>query len=381
VATIRDVAHAAGVSIATVSRVYNGNARVSDATGEKVRSAAALMNYWPNNAARSLTTSRTHTLGVLLPDLYGDFFSEVIRGIDHAARRNNYQILVSSSHANNDELLAAARAMRGRIDGLIAMAPDATSTAAIRQVAREYRVVLLNPLTEVEGCDAISIANYDGSYALVRHLLGLGHRRIAMVKGPAGNVDAEERLRGYRHALRDGGVEPWELYEIEGDFTEAAGYESASVLLGLESRPTAVFAANDYMAIGLLSALREADISVPQGLAVTGFDNISIAQHVSPPLTTVHVAAYELGERAVSQWLETSRGGGGAGARRETLATTLVVRRSCGSGEPSAIDVRTLRPRRRPLQSSTLQSSTLQSSTLQSSTLQSSTMLGEHDNS
>ena len=330
-ATIRDVARVAGVSIATVSRVYNGSSRVSDETRSKVRSVAAKMDYWPNGAARSLTTSRTHSLGVLLPDLYGEFFSEVIRGIDHAARREKYQILVSSSHADNEALIAAARSMHGRIDGLIAMAPDAVSTAAIKQIAKNFPVVLLNPRVEVEGCGAISIANYEGSHTMVRHLISLGHKRIAMLTGPSGNVDSEERVRGYRAALVEAGIEPESRYEVAGDFVESSGYARAADFLALSPRPTAVFAANDYMAIGLLSALREAGLRVPEDIAVTGFDNIAISQYVTPALTTVHVDAYELGDRAVGQWLQAIEGEDHQPARHETLPASLVIRRSCGS--------------------------------------------------
>jgi LacI family transcriptional regulator len=315
VATIRDVARMAGVSIATVSRVFNGSPRVSEGARERVQAASTELDYWPNVAARSLPTNRAHALGVLLPDLYGEFFSEVIRGIDQAARHEKYQILLSSSHADTGALLSAARSMRGRIDGLIAMAPDDGSTAAIEQVARRFPVVLLNPRLQLEGCSSVSIANFEGARAMVRHLIGLGHRRIAMIKGPPGNVDADERLRGYREARGRNGRDDEPGLEIPGDFTEASGYRAAAAVLDLDPRPTAVFAANDYMAVGLLSALREAGVEVPRSLAVTGFDDIAIAQYVSPPLTTVRVEAHELGGRAIRMWVEAARGHGAATGR------------------------------------------------------------------
>lgn len=334
-ATIRDVARLAGVSIATVSRVYNDGPRVSEETSERVREAAAHVDYWPNSAARSLTTNRTSTLGVLLPDLYGEFFSEVIRGIDQAARREGYQILVSGSHADTEALVSVARSLRGRVDGLILMSPDDGSGAAIGKVTRNTPAVLLNPRFEVEGCDSISIANFDGAYSMVRHLLMHGHRDIAMIKGPPGNVDAEERLRGYRGALRDGGIEIRSDHEVQGDFAETSGYESADLILRMKPRPSAVFAANDYMAIGLMGALREAGIEMPRGMAVTGFDDIAIARYLSPPLTTVHVDAYELGERAVLQWLSSARDNGRPAHTNEVLPTKLVVRESCGASQSS----------------------------------------------
>lgn len=137
-ATIRDVAREAGVSIATISRLFNGSARVSDDTSKRVREVAERMGYWPNGAARSLITKRTHALGVLLPDLYGEFFSEVIRGIDLAARREGYHLVVSSSHSDPGELFAALQTMRGRIDGLIAIAPDLESPILFEEAVAQF---------------------------------------------------------------------------------------------------------------------------------------------------------------------------------------------------------------------------------------------------
>ncbi len=342
--TIRDVARAAGVSIATVSRVFNGSTRVTDATCERVRTAASRLDYWPNEAARSLTTSRTHTLGVLLPDLYGEFFSEVIRGIDHAARQEHFQILVSSSHADTNALVLVARSLRGRVDGLIVMAPDEATAAAISQMTGNFPVVLLNPRFDVATCSTISIANFDGAYGMVRHLLKIGHRSIATIKGPSGNIDAEERLRGFRAALQEAGKETSPVLELQGDFTESSGYRCAKQILRCLPRPTAVFAANDYMAVGLMSALGEAGLRVPQDIAVTGFDDIAIARYLNPPLTTVRVDAYELGEHAVRQWLMATQPGHPARQTQEVLPARLVVRNSCGSTEPREMD---LRPRHR----------------------------------
>ncbi len=329
--TIRDVARKAGVSIATVSRVFNGSSRVSPTSSRNVRAAAKRLDYWPHGGARSLTTSHTHAIGVLLPDLFGDFFSEVIRGIDQAARAENYQILVSSSHADTEEMLAAARFMQGRIDGLIAMVPDKGSAAAIRRIARRFPVVLLNPRFDVAGCGTVSIANYEGACAAVEHLIQLGHRRIAILKGPAGNVDAEERLRGYQKALRDAGLRPEPELELQGDFSQAGGHRLAPALLRLVPRPTAVFAANDCMAVGLLSALRDVHIEVPRDLAVTGFDDIAISRYLNPPLTTVRVEPQVLGQRATHALIASIRVPGTQPPAHAVLPAALVVRVSCGS--------------------------------------------------
>ncbi len=339
-ATIRDVAREAGVSIATVSRVFNDSSLVSERTGRLVREAAARLNYWPNGAARSLITNRTHALGVLLPDMHGEFFSEVIRGVDLAARRHGFHVLVSSSHADSEALAEALRSMSGRIDGVIVMAPDVDAPSAIRGFSQHCPVVLVNPGQPVEDCDTIAVDNLAGAREMVGHLLALGHRRIAIVRGPAGNLDGEQRLQGYRQALREAGLEPDPRLELRGDFTEPSGWEAGLELARLEPRPTAVFVANDPMAIGVLAGLAEAGVAVPAGMAVAGFDDIAIAHYTSPPLTSVRVNPSLLGERAVELLLRAKRTPVPGARQHEVLPTSLVIRRSCGAAPPGR-DART----------------------------------------
>lgn len=329
--TIKDVAREAGVSTATVSRVFNDNPAVSDDTRRRVRDVATKLNYWPNGVARSLITSRTHALGVLLPELHGEFFSEVIHGIDLAARRAGFHLLVSSFHSDTEGLIAALRSIRGRVDGLVVMAPDIEGRATIQACVGELPVVLLNPGEEPPDCDTLSVANFEGARSAVRHLIALGHRTVATVTGPHRNVEARQRLEGYRFALRESGIVPETSLEIRGDFTEPSGYEAAATLLALRPRPAAVFAANDSMAVGLVGALNDAGVQVPQDLAVVGFDDTPIARYMTPALTTVHVDAFELGERALDRLLERASGGRGSPARHEIVPATLVVRASCGS--------------------------------------------------
>jgi len=329
-ATIKDVAREAGVSIATVSRVFNNKAVVSEETQRQVRKVAARLKYWPHAVARSLITNRTHAVGLLLPDLYGEFFSEVMRGVDLVARKEDLHLLVSVSHARTEELIAALRTMRGRIDGLIVMAPDVDFPAAIRGSAVGFPLVLIDPGVGVKGFDSISIGNHEGAYAIVQHLLSLGHRRIATVTGPQRNVDAQQRLAGYREALRDSGVGFSSELVIGGDFTEPSGYSAVSQLLGLKPWPTAVFAANDYMAVGVLGALSKAGVAVPQTMSVAGFDDIRLARYLNPPLTTVKVDAFHVGERAARLLLSIQQESDSNSRQHEILATSLVVRGSSG---------------------------------------------------
>jgi LacI family transcriptional regulator len=348
-ATIRDVARAAGVSVATVSRALTGSGPVSDATRDRIRAIAEVLRYAPNASARSLVSSRTSTFGVLLPDLYGEFFSEVIRGADRAARAHGYHLLVSSAHGGRDEIEAALRTMRGRVDGLIVMAPDLDGAALAANLPDGHPVVLLNGPERVTTVDAVAVDSYGGAAAMVAHLVATGHRRIAFLAGQPGSHDAAERLRGWRDALGAAGIAADARWELAGDFTEDGGYDAARRLvaraLPADVWPTALFAANDAMAIGAISALREAGLDVPGDIAVAGFDDIPMARYVSPPLTSVHVAIDEIGARAVARLMAALTDRAAYAPTRELLPATLVVRASCGGRAPPGEAARA--PRRR----------------------------------
>jgi LacI family transcriptional regulator len=327
--TIREVARQAGVSVATISRVVNDKGPVREETRRRIRGVVERLRYAPHAAARSLITRKTHTLGVLLPDLFGEFFSELIRGIDVAARKRGYHLLVSGSHGDHAETRAMLRAIRGRVDGLIALSPDLDARAFEENLPSGFPVVLLNGNVRKSGYASILVDNYGGAFAMVRHMIRLGHRRIAFVTGPADNHDAAERLRGYRDALaRQVGAR---ALEIPGDFREEAGYRAAPRILRGSRRPTAVFAANDAMAIGLLCAFRERRVLVPDDIALAGFDDIPIARFITPPLTTVRFPIAELGRLATARLLHALNGSDERRQREEILPTTLIVRSSCGA--------------------------------------------------
>lgn len=321
--TIREVAAKAGVSVATISRVLNGKGPVSEATSRLVMETAQALRYSPHAAARSLSMRRTNTVGLLLPDLHGEFFSEIIRGIDAEARRSRYHLLVSGFHSDETEMTGVLRAMRGRVDGVIVMSPDREAAALCRQLPLGLPTVLLNSVAEATR--AITIDNYGGASAMVQHLRSLGHERIAFIRGPEGNADASERLRGFRDSAAGAA-----LVELEGDFSEDAGRVAAEKILALDVQPTAIFAANDAMAVGAMAALRDAGVNVPGTIAIAGFDDIPIARYVTPPLTTVNVAIAELGRRAF-ELLERRMHDPAHDAQNEVLPTNLVIRASCGA--------------------------------------------------
>lgn len=373
-ATIKDVARAAGVSVATVSRAMNGHSNVLPDTRERILAAAKALRFTPSGAARSLIMRRTETVGALLPDLHGEYFSELIRGIDQAARARGLHLLVSSSHGDAEEAAAALRAMAGRVDGVLIMAPQAGDAPLLEHLAPRLPTVLLNSPELAEGAarndgaplrlPSFTIDNVDGGRAMTAHLAAQGRRRIAFIGGPAGNHEARARCQGYREALA-ALPQPQAPIEFDGDFSEAAGQAVGRHIAAMPAarRPDAVFAANDMMAIGCLVALAEAGIAVPGEVALGGFDDIPIARYVTPPLSTVHVPIAELGAAALAALADaveagadeagddadaaTATGTGASGttgvspprppAPRRVLPVTLVARRSSGDPAPDPV--------------------------------------------
>jgi len=332
--TIKDVAQAANVSVASVSRVLNGHHTVTEDTRSRILAIMKQLRYVPHSGARSLSTSLTNTVGVLLPDLYGEFFSEMIRGIDSAARQRGLHILVASLHGGADEAAAALGSMRGRVDGLIVMSPHVDADLLAASLPERLPVVLLNSGAGGAAYCSISIDNYSAAYAMVAHLAGCGHRRIAFLAGPAQNFEAQERLRGYRAALAEHLPGVRETV-FPGDFSEQSGTAVGTALARKKQRPDALFAANDMMAIGAQIALQQAGLSVPADIALAGFDDIPVARYVSPALTTVRVPIAELGAQALQRLTElvADKDIGQDRIAAHTLDAELVVRASSGGAK------------------------------------------------
>lgn len=326
-ATIRDVAREAEVSVASASRAMNGHSNVTESTRDRVLAAAAKLDYVPHLGARSLTMARTHTIGVVLPDLFGEFFSEIIRGIDRVAHSRGLQLLLSNMHDSPGETAMALRAMRGRVDGLLLMAPNVDPEFVAANLPRGLPTVVLNGHIRGIGHASLSVDNFAGAQAMVRHLVDSGYRNIAMIAGPTGNSDADERLAGFRAAMAElvGDDDPT---VFPGDFSEEAGHAAGEVIALREVQVDAVFAANDMMAVGCLAALEEAGVTVPGQVAVAGFDDIPIARYVTPGLTTMRVHIAELGTRAFEKLTAIMADPTAVPPPEETLTPELVVRRS-----------------------------------------------------
>ncbi|MEO7052657.1 MAG: LacI family DNA-binding transcriptional regulator, partial [Rhodanobacter sp.] len=329
-ATIKDVAREAKVSVASVSRALNGGRGVTAATSVRIRAAADRLQYIPHAAARMLITRRTHTVGALLPDLYGEFFSELIRGVDLAARARGLHLLVSSSHDGGEEAATAVRSMQGRVDGLLILSGRVDAAFLRTNLPRALPVVLLNSAVRDPAYGVLNMDNRAGAAAMVRHLLQAGHADVALVAGPDGNFDARQREEGYRAAMAKYAPAA-RLNIVAGDFTEESGYHAARQLLAQATRPRAVFAANDMMAVGCLGAFREAGVRVPRDIALAGFDDIPVARYVTPALSTVRVRIADFGRLALGRLADIIEHPGQESASSDTLGFEIVARETCGA--------------------------------------------------
>ncbi|MBI2429456.1 MAG: LacI family DNA-binding transcriptional regulator [Ignavibacteriales bacterium] len=326
---IIDVAKKAGVSIATVSRVLNDSEKVKSETREKILAVIDELKYVPNPAARGLIMRRTEAIGLLLPDLHGEFFSEIIRGADEAVQAQSYHLIVSSSHNDSKEIEAALRFMRGRVDAIIVMSPQVDSEILLANLPKSVPVVLLNCRTSNPHFDTIMTDGYGGAREMTNYLLDLGHTRIAVLTGGENNIESQERLRGFRSALRERDITPNRSLEFAGNFTEVSGYETVREVLLLKDRPTAIFAFNDSMAIGAIKAIREEGLKIPSDISVCGFDDIPVAKFLSPSLTSVCVPIHDLGVMAVNRVFDRIKKRTKGASAHMFVSTTLSIRNSC----------------------------------------------------
>jgi LacI family transcriptional regulator len=325
-ATIRDVARRAQLSVATVSRALNGFENVSEAARERIALAVSVLGYVPHAGARSLSLARNNAIGVVLPDLHGEFFSEIVRGMDREASRRGYLLLLSNLHAKSEQATKALRAMRGRVDGLLVMAPHLAEHELAAALPPGLPAVLINTRGQGGGHPAIHLDNAAGATAVIDHFAALGRKRIVHIAGPAGNIDAQERAAAASAAAAKQGLQ---ITMVDGDFEEESGAAAIARMLESNQPFDAIFAGNDNMAIGALEALRRAGLRAPQDVAVAGFDDIPLARHLG--ITTVRVRIAELGERALTRLLDGLAKGDVGGD--ELHAPELVVR---STTEPEA---------------------------------------------
>ncbi|MGW1843559.1 LacI family DNA-binding transcriptional regulator [Streptomyces sp. NPDC001966] len=347
--TVYDVAERSGVSIATVSRVYRTPDSVRAQTRERVLEAARQLGYVPSGNARGLASRTTGVLGLCFPD-YADpdaeadaeadsdaddavmlYSDQIIRGMERAARRHGYALLIAASLEGGPESLVAKVA--GRVDGFAVLA-QTVPTEDLEVISRRLPVVMIAGPREIDHLDHIVVANADGERELARHLIeDHGLRRLAFVGGEAESPDAEARFLGFRQACRDAGLPVPDEPDLRAEMmTQAEGARAAEALLDRPGeRPQGVLFANDQMAVGALRALERRGVRVPEDIAVTGFDGIPLSRIVRPPLTTVRQPIRQLGEQAV-ELLVQRLGNSGSEPVSLMLPVSLIRRASCGCG-------------------------------------------------
>jgi LacI family transcriptional regulator len=329
-ATIREVAKVASVSSTTVSHVINGTRFVSEPVRARVLNAMDALGYQHNVLARSLRRGETHTIGLILPDSANPFFAKVGRSIEAAAFDLGYSVVLCNSEGNLAREQHYTQVLTQRqVDGVIFVAAgDRTKSLSVLLDRCAPFVVIDRDLPDVKA-DTVLADNRQGGHLATRHLLALGHRRIACISGPSNVTPSAERVTGYRQALTEAGLPTLESLILRGDFQLEAGWSAALALLRSSAPPTAIFACNDLMAIGGIRAAAELGRRIPGDLAVVGYDDIELAAYSVPPLTTVRQPTADMGRRAV-RLLVDRIGDPDLPHRREIFPTTLTIRASCG---------------------------------------------------
>jgi LacI family transcriptional regulator len=330
-ANITDVARRAGVSTATVSRVLNRNYPVSDAVRQRVLEAVRDLGYVANAHARALLTSTSGTVGVILHDVSDPYFAEIVRGIQEVAAREDRLVVICNSLREPAREITYIEMLRAhRVDAIVMAGGhilDDEYLMALREQALQLRAqgsrLVLCGRHPVRA-DAVVPDNTAGGARLARHLLDLGHRRIAYIAGPESLSTSQDRLDGYLGALASYAVEPDPALVVTGDFTREGGYEATERLLAAEVAFTAVCAANDLAAAGVLASLRDHGLRVPEDVSVAGFDDLPVARDVTPALTTVRVPMVEMGRQSMRLALRDPK----APYELVRLETELVERRS-----------------------------------------------------
>ncbi|MFF4140468.1 LacI family DNA-binding transcriptional regulator [Streptomyces sp. NPDC001698] len=334
-ASIKDVAAAAGVSVATVSRVLNEHPSVSADARTRVLASVEALGYRPNAVARSLRTHRTRTLGLVISDVLNPYFTALARSVEEEARALGYSVIIGNADERPGLQDHHVRTLLDRrIDGLLVSPTDGGSPLMLDAARAGTPIVFVDRW--IEGVD-VPVVRSDGRAAvrdLVAHLYGLGHRRLAIIAGPAATTTGRERVEAFREALAAHGLPLPDAYVGQGDFRAGSGQRVTEGFLGLPEPPEAVFTADNLMALGALDAIRARGLRVPDDIALAAFDDIPWFPHTDPPITAIAQPTGELGRAAVRALVDRIAG---RPARSVTLPARLVVRRSCGEPGGDAV--------------------------------------------
>jgi len=326
--TISDVARTAGVSVATVSRVLNQSEKVRTETRERVLRVIERLQYSPDASAKALRSRRTNLIGVVIPDVSSIYYLELLKGIENTAIESNYNLIICDAQNSSDRENEYMKMLAGRrLDGFIVINSLLPDDKLGRLAEQGFPMVLIGRELPGGQVSSIMVSNLTGACEAMEHLIGHGHKRIAYLRGML-HPDDEERFAAYRQTLsRHGMVFDSQLVE-RGHFTEEGGARALQRLLN-RAKFTALFAGNDEMAIGAMEKARQMGLDVPGDLAVVGFDNIRLARHVSPGLTTADMPKYQLGAAAAEKLL-AAMANDHIAYEKVVLRTELVVRQSCG---------------------------------------------------
>jgi len=327
--TIYDVAAQAGVSYATVSRVLNNDPHVKAETAERVRQAMDRMSYVIDRNARSLAGGHSHVIGVLVPDLGTGYIGEIMRGIDAELDLAQYDLMLYTTHRREaKETRYVSTITQGMADGLLIVLPR--NPSSFIQILRQhyFPYVLIDYQGTNEQDHAVGATNWQGAYNATEYLIKLGHTRIGFITGSMDLGCARDRLAGFQAALRTHHLSADPQLVYEGDFHQPEGYAGGNALLSLPNPPTAIFASNDVMAMGVMDAARSHDLRIPDDVSVLGFDDIPQVQNVRPALTTVRQPLEKMGRVATQMLLDLLKDPQKDVSRVE-LPTELIVRDSC----------------------------------------------------
>lgn len=299
--TIYDVAREANVSMATVSRVVNGNPNVKPATRKKVLEVIERLGYRPNAVARGLASKKTTTVGVIIPDISNPFFAELARGIEDIATMYKYNIILSNSDQNKDKELHLLNTMLGKqVDGIVFMGGNISEEHVAEFKRSPAPIVLAGSLEDSEQVPSVNIDYEQATFDAVNTFIEKGHKRIAMVIGPYHEpINKEKKLVGYKKALEAAGIPVEEALIVEGDYTYDSGIEAFDKLIELPEKPTAIFVGSDEMAVGVVHGAQDKGYSVPNDFEVISSDNTRISLMVRPQLTTVIQPLYDIGAVAM----------------------------------------------------------------------------------
>jgi LacI family transcriptional regulator len=297
-ATIKDVARLAGVAVSTASYALNNVNKVSPDTKKKVEEAARELNYQKNGFASDLKRTKTKTIALILSDLSGPYYSELIKGVQEVTMTNGYDLIACSS-IGGSQSTAVKFLKEKRVDGAIILATNISDTIILDSAREGFPVVVLDRKLKSDYVLQVEVDSLHGGYLATEYLIQKGHRDIAFISGPMNSHDNEMRFKGYKDALKNYGINYQSKWKINGDYTREGGYRATKLLIAQRDLPQAVFFANDEMALGGIQAFSENGIHIPEDISIIGFDDIQLAQYVSPPLSTIRQPKYEAGALAV----------------------------------------------------------------------------------